>query len=180
MRNTVTGLLASPVRNLAAIVTFMLVLITVSTCGYMAAGWSFADAIYMVILTVYTVGYEEVRPIDTPALHILTVTTIAFGCTGMIFLTGALVQVFTAGQITQLLGNKRVTSEIDKLTNHVIICGFGRIGVMLAKDLKDGGADLLVLERNEARIAQAQALGHLRQGDAHGARSVRHGDHLEL
>ena len=167
MRNTVNELLASPVRNLAAIVAFMLVLITVSTCGYMAAGWSFADAIYMVILTVYTVGYEEVRPIDTSALHVLTVTTIVFGCTGMIFLTGALVQVFTAGQITQLLGNKRVTSEIDKLTNHVIICGFGRIGVMLAKDLKDGGADLLVLERNEARIAQAQGLGHLcLQGDA--------------
>ncbi|MEO6339879.1 MAG: NAD-binding protein [Caulobacteraceae bacterium] len=174
MRNTVNGLLASPLRNLTAIIAFMLVLVTVSTCGYMAAGWNFADAFYMVVLTVYTVGYQEVRPIDTMALHVLTMTTIVFGCTGMIFLTGALVQVFTAGQITRLLGNKRVTSEIDRLTDHVIICGFGRIGVMLANELKDGGADLLILERDEARVAQAQALGHLcLQGDAADEVSLR-------
>jgi voltage-gated potassium channel Kch len=120
-----------------------------------------------VILTVYTVGYQEVRPINTPALHLLTVSTIVFGCTGMILLTGALVQVFTVSQIRQLLGVGRVSSEIEKMKGHVIICGFGRIGVMLAKELKDGGADFLVLERNEARIGQAQSLGYLCiQGDA--------------
>ena len=162
MRRDIAGLFGSPLRNLTAVVVFMLALIVVSTLGYIANGWSFTDAAYMVILTVYTVGYQEVRPINTPALHVLTLATIVFGCTGMIFLTGALVQVFTVGQLTQLLGIRRVTSEIDKLKDHVIICGFGRIGVMLAKDPeKDGGADFLILERSESRIAQAEALGYL-------------------
>jgi voltage-gated potassium channel len=161
MKAAVNGLYSSPLRILAAVIAFMLVLIVIATLGYMAAGWSFGDALYMVILTVYTVGYQEVRPIHTPALHLLTIGTIVLGCTGMIFLTGALVQVFTVGQITQLLGVKRVTSEIEKLKDHIIICGFGRIGVMLAKDLKDGGADFLIVERSESRIAQAEALGYL-------------------
>ncbi len=161
MKRTVEGLMGSPLRNLAAVIAFMLALIAVETAGYMAAGWSFTDAFYMVILTVYTVGFQEVRPIDTPVLHALTLSTIVFGCTGMILLTGALVQVFTLGEIRQLLGVDKVTSEIERLKNHVIICGFGRIGVMLAQDLKNGGADLLIIERDEGRIAQARALGHL-------------------
>jgi voltage-gated potassium channel Kch len=161
MNTNASGLFGSPLRNLIAVVVFMLGLIAAATFGYMANGWSFADAFYMVILTVFTVGYGEVRPINTPPLHILTVSTIVFGCTGMIFLTGALVQVFTVGQITQLLGIKRVNNEIEKLKDHVIICGFGRIGVMLAKELKDGGSAFLILERSESRIAQAEALGYL-------------------
>ena len=161
MRPHVSGLFGSPLRNLGAVVAFMVAMIIVSTAGYMASGWSLLDAFYMVILTVYTVGYQEVRPINTPSLHVLTIATIVFGCTGMIFLTGALVQVFTVGQITQLLGLKRVTSEIDKLNDHVIICGFGRIGVMLAKELKDGGVAFLIVERSDSRVAQAEALGYL-------------------
>ncbi|MDB5439275.1 MAG: Inner rane protein YbaL, partial [Caulobacteraceae bacterium] len=115
----------------------------------------------MVVLTVFTVGYGEVRPIDTAALRILTLTDMFVGCTGMILLTGALVQVFTVGQIKQLLGMDKATSEIDRLKDHVIICGFGRIGVMLAKDLKDGRSPFVVVERDEARIHQARALGYL-------------------
>jgi len=113
------------------------------------------------------VGYGEVRPIDTAFLHVLTVGTMVLGCTGMIILTGALVQYFTASQLKELFGLDREKSEIDALNGHVVICGFGRIGVMLAKDLKDGGAPFVVLERSEAKLAQAREAGHLcLQGDA--------------
>src|SRR6201986_3041589 len=98
----------------------------------MHAGWSFSDALYMVLLTVYTVGYGEVHPIDTPYLHGVTIATMVLGCTGMILVTGALVQALTVFQIQQLLGAKSLTKEIERLKDHVVICGFGRIGVMLA------------------------------------------------
>ena len=64
---------ASPLRNLASIVGFMLVVVALSTGAYMHAGWSFDDAIYMVLLTVFTVGYGEVHPIVTPYLHAVTI-----------------------------------------------------------------------------------------------------------
>lgn len=154
-------LFGSPLRNLTSIIGFMLVIMTLATIGYMVAGWSFADAIYMVVMTVYTVGYEEVRPIDTPFLHALTMSLIVLGCTGMILLTGALVQVLTFSQIQRLLGANRMKADIDRLKGHVIVCGFGRIGVMLARELAAGGAPLVVIERTEARFAEARAHGHL-------------------
>jgi voltage-gated potassium channel len=141
--------------------------VVLATLGYMHAGWSFEDAIYMVLITVFTVGYQEVRPIDTAYLHVVTLGTVVLGCTGMILVTGALVQVFTSLQINQLLGLNRVKTDIDKLKDHVIVCGFGRIGVMLAKDLRAGGASFVVLERGDKRFAEVTELGYLcLQGDA--------------
>jgi voltage-gated potassium channel len=161
------GLAVSPFRNLISILIFVAAVVVLATCAYMSAGWSFTDAFYMVLLTVYTVGYGEVHPINTPFLHAVTMGTIVLGCTGMILVTGALVQVFTFSQIQQLLGENRVKTDINKLKGHIIVCGFGRIGLMLAKDLAAGGAAFVVLERDEARVAQARELGYLCvQGDA--------------
>jgi voltage-gated potassium channel Kch len=155
------GALYSPFRNLASILAFVAVVMVASTLAYMAAGWSMGDAVYMVTLTLYTVGYGEVRPIDTPYLHAVTMMTMALGCTGMILLTGALVQVFTAVQLREMFGQGRMQTRVDHLEEHVIVCGFGRIGVMLAKDLAAAKVKFVVLERGAARLAEAEALGFL-------------------
>ena len=115
------GLAAYPSRNLIRGAVFMLAVWIVATTAYRWAGWSFQDAIYMVTLTVFTVGYGEVRPIDTTYLHAVTMSTMAFGCTGMIFLTGALFQFMTFNSLQQILGGRRVQAEIDKLDHHVIV-----------------------------------------------------------
>jgi voltage-gated potassium channel len=161
------NLVIHPSRNLIRGALFMLLVWIVATSGYMRAGWDFQDAIYMVTLTVFTVGYGEVHPIDTHYLHWLTMGTMAFGCTGMIFLSGALVQFMTLNPLQQMFGVRRMQSEIDKLSNHIIVCGYGRIGVELAKALKDAGTTLVVLEQDERRVAQARDAGHLAlRGDA--------------
>ena len=161
------GIFGSPRRNLISIIVFMLVVMAIATVAYMVAGWSFSDAIYMVVLTVYTVGYGEVHPINTPYLHALTMGLMVLGCTGMILVSGTLVQVLTFSQIQHLLGANRMKSDIDKLSGHVIVCGFGRIGVMLAKELHSGGAPFVILERSDKRFAEARDLGYLCiQGDA--------------
>jgi voltage-gated potassium channel len=157
----VNGLSASPLRNLASIVAFVLAVIAVATAAYMRAGWNFEDSIYMVLITVFTVGYGEVRPISTHYLHIVTMITIVFGCTGMILVTGAMVQVFTSYQIRQLLGIDNVKNDIDKLNGHTIVCGFGRIGVMLARELAAAKAPFVILERDAGRLDQAREQGFL-------------------
>jgi voltage-gated potassium channel len=164
---TTERVLGSPIRNLVSILVFMAVVVVVATLAYMGAGWSFADASYMVVLTVYTVGYGEVRPIDTAYLHAVTMATMVLGCTGMILLTSALVQLFTVMQLRQILGNKGMADRIEKLSGHVIVCGYGRIGVMLARELAAAGTPLIVLERDADRVAEAEAAGHLTlAGDA--------------
>jgi voltage-gated potassium channel len=162
-----TGLLDSPVRNLTFGMIYVVMVMVLATAAYMAAGWSFRDAIYMVVITVYTVGFNEVRPINTPALNIITMALIVLGCTGVIFLTGALVQYITLSQLTKAMGHKRMKTQIDHLTDHVIICGFGRIGVPLSKSLSDARAGFVIVEKDEARINQAIEAGYLcLQGDA--------------
>ena len=108
-------LAGTPARNLVSILVFMATVVVLSTGAYMAAGWRFTDALYMVLMTVYTVGYGEVHPINTPYLHAVTMGTIVLGCTGMILVTGALVQVLTFSQIQHLLGTNRVKTDINKL-----------------------------------------------------------------
>jgi voltage-gated potassium channel len=162
-----TGLLDSPGRNLTLGMIFVATVMVSATVAYMAAGWSFRDAVYMVVITVYTVGFNEVRPINTPALNVITMALIVLGCTGVIFLTGALVQYITLSQLTKTMGRKRMKAQIDQLTDHVIICGFGRIGVPLAKSLSEARAGFVIVEKDEARINQAVESGYLcLQGDA--------------
>jgi voltage-gated potassium channel len=156
-----TGLLDSPIRNLTVGVAYTVTVMIVATVAYMAAGWSFRDAIYMVIVTVYTVGYNEVRPINTPALNVITIGLIVLGCTGVIFLTGALVQFFTLNQLNKTIGLKRMNRQIDELKGHVVVCGFGRLGHVLARSLSASSAGFVILEENEARATEARLQGYL-------------------
>jgi voltage-gated potassium channel len=157
-----TGLLGSPLRNLVFGVGFTFAIMVLSTIAYCRlAGWSLGDAIYMVVVTVYTVGYGEVRPVESPLLRGITIGTIVLGCTGMIFVTGALVQFITLSQLNQVFGLKRMNTQIEKLNNHIIVCGFGRIGESLAAGLRAGGAAFVILEHDEASAERARDQGYL-------------------
>jgi len=154
------SLWASPARNLLVGVGYVLTVCALAIAGYVANGWSFGDSLYMVVLTVYTVGFDEVRPIDTPELRAVTIALTILGCTGMIFLTGALVQLITLSQIQQVLGVKLMENRIARLKDHVILCGFGRIGIMLARELAAGGEHFVVIERDDERYQEARTLGY--------------------
>ncbi|MCB1489544.1 MAG: potassium channel protein [Bauldia sp.] len=154
-------MLGSPRRTLIYILLFNLAVAIFATLAYMADGWGLEDASYMVLLTMYTVGYGEVHPITSDYLHVVTVATMVFGCTGMILLTGALVQYLTITQLERILGGKRMKSEVDKLNDHVIVIGFGRIGLMLAKALEAGGSKFVIIERDEHRAQEIGEFGYL-------------------
>jgi voltage-gated potassium channel len=153
--------LGSPLQMLVATLVYVGVLFVLATLGYMAAGWTLGDSAYMVLLTIFSVGFGEVHPIDTMYLRTLTSITIVLGCTGMIVLTGALVQVFTLFQFRRMMGTDRMMTDIQKLQDHVIICGFGRIGVQLAKALGDARRGFVVIERDPAKADEARAHGML-------------------
>jgi voltage-gated potassium channel len=139
----------------------MLVVMAGAVTAYVAAGWRFGDALYMVIITVYTVGYGETMPIDSPLLRGITITLIVLGCTGMIYLTGALVQFITLDRLNEIFGANRMNTQIERLSNHVIICGFGRLGAMLAQELSAADVPLVILEQTESAVALAQDQGYL-------------------
>ncbi len=148
-----------PLRNLIGGVAFVLCVMAAAIGAYMSRGWSFGDALYFTVLTVFTVGYGEVHPITGPALRGITIGLIVLGCSGTIFLTGALVQFIAFSQINDILGTRRMKSQIEALSDHVIICGYGRIGTMLAHELTNGRVRFVILDRDEERLAEARAEG---------------------
>jgi voltage-gated potassium channel len=166
--------LASPARNLVGGLLYVLVVMTLAVGGYLHAGWGLADSVYMTVTTIFTVGYGEVKPIDTPELRGITITLIMLGCTGMIFLTGSLVQLISASQFAGLLDQRRMNARIADLRDHVIICGFGRIGTMLGRELAAARMPFVVVEKSEANCAAAHDAGFLcLQGDAAEEDSLR-------
>ena len=150
------GFLASPLRNVIGGITFVLAVSAVAVLAYVAQGWSLGDAVYMVVMTVYTVGYGEVQPVETPGLRVTTIALMVVGCTGMVFTTGSLIQFITAAQFQQIFGNRRMQKEIDGLAGHVVVCGFGRIGQKLCRELKAARVSFVVLDHDAARMESAR------------------------
>src|SRR5690606_36135155 len=96
--------------------------------GYMSAGWNLLGAVYMVITTMFGVGYGEVQPLETPGLKIFTMMVIIAGCSSGISVVGGFVQMVAEGEINRVLGARRMTKGIEKLAGHAIVCGYGRVG----------------------------------------------------
>jgi voltage-gated potassium channel len=159
--------MSHPTRNLLYGLTSLLVITVVGMVGYHLAGWTWSDSLYMVIISIFTVGYGEIHPVQGEFLRDFTMLLIVLGCFSVIFVSGSLVQFLTEGQIRRAMGDKRMSAEMKKLKNHVIICGFGRIGRMVAADLKEGRRPFVIVDRDPDRLATAREDGYLTlQGEA--------------
>ena len=150
-----------PTRNLVSGLLFMAAVMIIGVIGYLIAGWGWSDAIYMVVISIFTVGYGEVRPIHEEGLRGFTMGLIALGCFSVIFVSGALVQFLLEGQIRRALGDRRMSAELKKLNKHTIICGYGRIGRMVAADLKAGQRPFVIVDKDPRRLEAAREAGFL-------------------
>jgi voltage-gated potassium channel len=136
------------------IVSFLLTLLIVGfgTAGYMAIeGWELLDAFYMTVITMGTVGYDEVHEISKTG-RLFTVLLIFFGVGYFVYLAGVVVQFMVEGRMRTILGRRRLDKKIDRLKNHYIVCGYGRIGRVLCKNLQRKPLDLVVIEKNRELV----------------------------
>lgn len=145
----------------------LLLVIGFGVAGLVGHGWSVSDAFYMVMISVSTVGFGEVRPLDTfpERLHIIAV--IALGTVAAAYAVGNLVAFITEGEIQQYLGHQRVWRQIEGLEGHVIVVGYGRMGRLLCAELLSAGVPFLLIERTGDQVAEFEELGILHLiGDA--------------
>lgn len=148
--------------------------VSIAVAGYMAAGWSFIDAVYMVVITIFGVGYGEVHPVDSSVLKLFTMSVVIAGCSAGLWVVGGLVEFIAEGTINEALGRRRMSKQIGELKGHVIICGFGRVGRVLAGELRTAGTPVLLVDTDASRLAEAEALGyHVLVGDASEERVLR-------
>ncbi len=133
----------------------------IAVIGYSLSGWSLLDSIYMVVITIFGVGYGEVKPLDSPALKIFTIFMILGGTTSVIYLVGGFVQMVMEGEVNRALDARRMIHKLETLEQHVIICGFGRIGQILAREMVRAEQPFVVIDNNTERVAQAKSLGYV-------------------
>jgi voltage-gated potassium channel len=141
--------------------SFFFATVVAATIGYMLYGWHFLDAIYMVVITIFGVGFGEVRPIDTPSLRVFTILVIVAGTSSAVYTVGGFVQMLTEGEIKKALAARRMNKDIESLHEHVIICGFGRIGQMLARKLQQANCSFVIIDNASERVAIAEEKGYL-------------------
>jgi voltage-gated potassium channel len=138
----------------------------VSVVGYRLGGRGWLDSLYMVVITVSSVGYGEKSSLS-PGEQWLTMAVILFGISAAAFTLGGFLQMMVEGEVDRVLSSGRNTRAIDRLDAHVIICGFGRLGHMVAEQLRSRRQDLVVVDVDSAMIADAQSQGYLTlEGDA--------------
>jgi len=111
-------------------------------------GWNFSDSIYMTIITLSTVGYGEVRHIG-PAGRIFTILLILFGISIMAYIIGLVTETLVESAVRSILGRRKLGKKIKSLKNHYIICGYGKIGRIICKELIRHSISLVVIEKKE-------------------------------
>jgi voltage-gated potassium channel len=135
----------------------------IGVIGYQLFGWTLLDSVYMVVITIFGVGYGEVHPLQTSAERIFTIIFIIAGTSSAVYIVGGFLQMVTEGEINRALDTHRKTKEIQTLNNHSIICGFGRMGQILAQQLQEARQPFAIVDCNDDRIAKAEAMGYLAQ-----------------
>ena len=147
--------------------SFFALVIAASTVGYIVLGWSPLDALYMVVITVFAVGYGEVLPVKSVAAHVWTMLVILSGWSAVVFTLGGVIKSVTEGELQRARETVRKQRTMQKLENHVIICGYGRMGQTLAAELAKNGVPFVVIDREEERVAQIESDGYISmRGDA--------------
>ena len=153
--------LSGPIRKILTGLALFAGVCLVAVVGYMAAGWRLDDAIYMVIITIFGVGYGEVQPVQSPSLRALTIMVIIAGYGAVIYTIGGFIQMLIDGELNKALGARRMMKDIEALEGHTIICGVGRMGTILARDLHSAGKPFVVIDMDERRRRAAEELGYL-------------------
>jgi voltage-gated potassium channel len=144
-------------RGIAAIV----ILVAVGTAGYMTIEhMSLDDAVFMTVITITTVGYEEVDRLDT-AGRIFTMGLIFTGVGIAYYVFAAVTEAVISGQLREMMGKSAMSRKIHQLENHVIVCGYGRFGRVVAEELRRHRMTVVVIDsaaEKEPELLRAGAL----------------------
>lgn len=122
-------------------------------------GWTLAEAVYMVVITVSTVGYGEIGH-ASPESRWVSSFVIVFGISSVGYMVGGLFRLMAEGEIRRLISQRLQTRMLDKLGDHHIICGFGRMGAMICQQLQQKSQAFVLVEQDSVRVQLAEQAGY--------------------
>jgi voltage-gated potassium channel len=154
-------------NNLKIALIFIVILIAIGTVGFhLIEGWDVLESFYTTVMTLTTIGYGDFAP-KTHGGMLFTVTLVVSGVGTMLYTVGLVAQTMVEGRLMNLMGRGRMEKTIEKMSNHYIICGCGRIGMLIARELHAEKVPFVVMDNNAEAIQRVQDEGFVYfRGDA--------------
>jgi len=135
-------------RKFLLALALILMVIAFGSVGYqLIEGWGFLDALYMTIITLTTVGYREVHELSKSGM-IFTMILLMMGVGTFLYALSAGAQIIVEGELQDLFGRKRLEKKIKELKGHYIVCGYGRMGKIICRELKAEHVPFIAIEKN--------------------------------
>ncbi len=134
-------------------------LILSGTLGYhLIEGWRFFDSLYMAVITLTTIGFGEVHPMSS-AGRAFTMALALLGIFTMFFASTEILRTWASGELRTLLGRQRMEKTMTRVQDHVVVCGYGRMGRLVCHEFSKRGVPFVVVERNEELLADFAVKG---------------------
>lgn len=139
----------------------------VSVIGFRLIGdHTWLESVWLVVVTISTVGFSE-KSGQEPAFQAFTIFVILMGVSSAAYTCGGFIQLLLEGEVARAMGQRKMTKDINRLNNHVVICGFSRLGHDLANQLKHRKIPFAIIDISDAKVAKANDLDYLViKGDA--------------
>lgn len=155
------------IRRLRLAFALFISVVVTGVIGYMIIeGWSLQDALYMTLITITTVGFGEVNPLSQVGKY-FTMLLVLAGTGTAFYLFASVTEFMIEGHLTGFLAERRVEREIEKTSDHYILCGFGKVGANVAEEFNASGATFVIIENNPDRVEECRELGYYCiEGDA--------------
>lgn len=153
-------------RQLFLCAGLFLFVVATGVAGYsLIEGWDLFDSLYMTIITITTVGFKEVHPLSDGG-RAFTMVLALLGLGIVLYIVTAGARVVIEGEFQQFLGRRKVEKKIKNLRGHYIICGFGRMGRIIAREFSSNGLEFVTIEKEPLPEALADSRTLFMQGDA--------------
>jgi len=151
--------LAGTGRHVVFLIVISLLLISFGTAGYMSLeGFTFVEALYMTIITLTTVGFGEIRPLDTGG-RLFTIVIILMGVGFVAYNLAYVSQLLLDGNLLELYRRRRLKRQLEELKDHFIVCGCGQMGLVVVEELIRHQVPVVAIEKDTAilqRIREKQ------------------------
>ena len=136
--------------GLSAFLLFLV--LAIGTIGYtLIEGWSFFDSFYMTLITMTTIGYTEVHSLSK-AGRFFNISLIIFGVGVVAYTASNLIRFVLEGEIQKALGRRKMEKMIHNMRDHYIICGYGRMGSIICRELKSNKVPFVVIEKDHVEL----------------------------
>ncbi len=140
------------------------IVIVIGAVGYYIIGrehdWTLLDSLYMAVITVSTVGFREVHE-QTPVARVFTIILILFGVGAFTYLATSVGNYVIAGELQGLWSKRRMRKKTAELSDHFIVCAYGRMGSQVADEFKRQQCPVVVIDTSEEVLEKAVIDGHL-------------------